>query len=157
LIGSKKQQEREKNKSMDTKRKQLEIDESLGELVCDVCGGRGVIPSEITETITYQSICWKCQGDGKVDWVSHITGKPQKPMFGFASTSSFTASTPNGGHSHIYDDAIDAMAHNLAAKIDEEIIDKILNGDNKHIKYYNQEVKQFDNGIVSKFMFHTDT
>lgn len=157
MIGSKKQLEKEKSKSMDLKDKLPEIDESLGELLCDECGGRGCLPPEINDISTLQSVCWKCQGDGKVDWVSHITGKPPRRMFGFSSSSFSTyAAGTSGSHSHVHDDIVDALAQNLAKKIDEEIMDNLLNPHNKHMKFYNQEVKQGDNGIVSKFMLHSD-
>ena len=57
-----------------------EIDEDAGEILCDVCEGRGSIPDEYNPN--FSSICWKCQGDGKVDWLSHITGKPVKESYG---------------------------------------------------------------------------
>ena len=159
MIGSKKQQENKNHdKSTDLKPELPEIDESLGELLCDECGGRGCTPYVDEQTI--QTICWKCQGDGKVDWVSHITGKPQRPMFGFSSSSSMSSMgtySTSGGPYNIHDDAIDAMAQALAKKIDEEILESIRDSPNKHMKFYNQEVRQVDNGIVSKFMFHTDT
>lgn len=146
------------NEKLKTKNGLPEIDESLGELLCDECEGRGCLPSKIEDISTMQARCWKCQGDGKVDWVSHITGKPVKPMFHFSS-SSISNSTVAAGTSgnHVHDDMIDAMSKHLADKIDKEIMDNLLNPHNKHMKFYNEEVKQFDNGIVSKFMFHPDS
>ncbi len=149
LIGSRKQLENTKLKVED---EPPEIDESLGELVCDECGGRGCTINEYT----LSARCWKCQGDGKVDWVSHCTGKPKKPMFDFGS-SSFSSSVPESVSNGVYDDAIDAMSKQLADSIDKEIIDDITNDSNKYIKMYGQEVKQVDNGIVFKQLFHTDT
>jgi len=145
LIGSKKQQE--KNKIIS----KLEIDESLGELLCDECEGRGSIP-EKEDQFKLARMCEKCQGRGKVDWLSHITGVPPKPT-GF-STSSFTSTS---GNCAIPNAIVDAAAKQLADSIDKEILDNLINSTNKHIKMYDQEVQQFDNGIVSKFMFHTDT
>ena len=135
-----------------------EVDESLGEILCDECDGRGCGTPKGKEKLSVR--CWKCQGDGKVDWVSHITGKPQKPMFGFHSTSSFVGPAgiigSNSSSHGIHDDALNAISKSLAEKIDEEILDNIINDSNKHTKLYDQEVIKFDNGIVSKQLFHPD-
>jgi len=159
LIGSKKQQEKEDAASIISK---LEIDESVGELLCDKCEGRGGTSynepsSDVTKPQWIR--CPKCQGRGKVDWVSHITGVPKKPdMFHFGSSSMYsTYSCGTSGVANMHDDIIDAMAQNLAKKIDEEILESIMKGSNKNIKLYDQEVKQVDNGIFSKFLFHTNT
>lgn len=137
----------------------LEIDEDAGELLCDKCKGKGSTPSN-QDPYTMAAVCSKCQGRGKVDWISHITGVPSEPMFGFSSTSSYyVCSTPGGASQSqkIHDDAIDAMSKNLAKKIDEEIIESIMKGSNKNIKMYDQEVHTLDNGIVSKLLFYPNT
>lgn len=153
MTGLKEQQEKNKNKSMVSK---LEIDEDAGELLCDKCEGRGCMPTRVVDESHGQTVCSKCQGRGKVDWISHITGVPAPREYAFSS-SSFTYSSTSGNGNHCHDDAVDAMAQVLAANIDKEIMDNLLNPTNKHIKMYGQEVKKFDNGIFSKFMFHPDS
>ena len=136
----------------------LDIDESKGEMVCDECEGRGCIPPKINSPEIMQEMCWKCQGSGKVDWVSNIMQKP-KPMFGFSSSSSFYGSTfaasTSGNSSPLHDDIIDSMAKALAMKIDNEILDNIINSQQQtpDIKFKWEEDK-VDNRIVSKFMFY---
>jgi len=130
LIGSKKQQEKNRLHI------ELEIDEDAGELLCDKCEGKGgnICNHPSSDLTKPQWVrCTKCQGRGKVDWVSHITGVPAPKMFGFSSTSS--SSSWAGAHCH--DDAIDAMSKALAAKIDEEILESIINDSNKYLKSYN--------------------
>ena len=42
------------------------------ELLCDKCKGKGVVSS--SDTLSQLArVCPKCQGDGKVDWISNIT------------------------------------------------------------------------------------
>ena len=41
-----------------------------GELICDKCKGRGHL-----RRIRARSICRKCHGTGKVDWIENIVGK----------------------------------------------------------------------------------
>jgi len=147
-----------------------EIDEEAGELLCDKCEGKGSTLSD-QNPYTMASICSKCQGRGKVDWISHITGVPRLPDASSSSTSSssfscvvssgsyaFVGSTSGNGciNKDINDNIMYAMAKRLATKIDEEILDSIIKEGNKHINLY-PGGKVFDNGIISKFMFHADT
>ena len=111
------------------------IDESLGELLCDECEGRGCLPSEIDDIQTLQSVCWKCQGAGKVDWVSHIMGVAP-PSSASSSGTSMSSSWSTSGTTGVHDDAIEAAATALAAKIDEEILDSIVNDSNKYSNFY---------------------
>ncbi len=41
------------------------------EMLCDMCKGSGDDPS----SKTFTTICPKCQGAGKVDWLENILGK----------------------------------------------------------------------------------
>lgn len=82
----------------------LKVDKDAGEVLCDVCEGRGCIPCTDQEKNFYNSssICWKCQGDGKLDWLSFVTGKPKKPIYYgsssiFSGTSGFLGTSGSGG------------------------------------------------------------
>ncbi len=77
MIGLKKQQEN-KIDYLDN------LDET--EMICDKCNGKGIIPPKLNSN-AWPSICTKCQGDGKVDWISNIMGKPRNPQI--YDTSSF--------------------------------------------------------------------
>ena len=109
-----------------------EIDEEYGEVLCDVCKGTGSLPSKI-QPDTVASICWKCQGDGKLDWVSFITGNAPK-MYKFSVDEDALYTGMN-----IHNDVVDAMAYNIANTIDKEIMDNILNAPNKYIKNHDHK------------------
>lgn len=136
----------------------LNIDESKGEMLCDECEGRGCIPPEIDSPEIMQEMCWKCQGSGKVDWVSNVMQKPKPQYFGFGSSSFYNSTatySTSGNASPLHDDIIDSMAKALAMKIDNEIIDNIMKGQQQMYEpKFNWEVKEVDNRIVSKFMFY---
>lgn len=114
---------------------ELDIDESKGEILCDECNGKGSVPSSPNKNYrVYRELCWKCQGDGKVDWVSNATGKPEKKLKGIFSSSSVSSmSSTSGPANNIYNDMIDSLAQNMAAEIDKEILDSLNKQSNKHI------------------------
>ena len=70
------------------------IDESSGEVLCDVCKGTGCLSSKLQPNTT-ASICWKCQGDGKLDWLSFITGKPKKKILNGSGYVGIGTSSPD--------------------------------------------------------------
>ena len=43
-----------------------------GEMMCDKCDGKRFTLSDTMFPI----LCSKCNGEGKVDWIENITGKP---------------------------------------------------------------------------------
>lgn len=86
------------------------------ELVCDKCNGTGCIPSEFSPS-ELASRCPKCQGDGWVDWISNITGKPIRYMYGSSSMSSGTSGT---------DIICDQMAKEISDQIDKDILETII-------------------------------
>ena len=103
-----------------------EINEELGEVLCDECEGRGCVPKKITKLDQMQSMCWKCQGDGKLDWVSMATGKPTIPMSFGTSGTSFSISTPVMGNSSSgMSKIINQCAEHFAQKVDDSIMDAI--------------------------------
>ena len=162
LIGLKKLLgKKDPDKSTVLKFKPPEINEDEGEILCNECGGRGSIPIKREEEFGgLTSRCQKCQGEGKLDWVSYIMGKPKPAEFSFSSSSTSSWSGSSGGvngSSPVIKKAVDAMAKKLAEDIDKEILDTLINLPNKHVKMYNQEVNTFDNGIVSKQLLHPDS
>ena len=95
------------------------------ELVCDKCNGTGCIPSELNPN-ELASLCPKCQGDGYVDWISNITGKPDRYSCGSSSVS--MSSTSGYGMAFI----ADQMAQDLADKIDKEILESVITEANQN-------------------------
>ena len=102
LIGSRKQLEKNQteiyvNVPEDINDGLPEIDEDAGEILCDVCEGRGCVASEYDPNLS--SVCWKCQGDGKLDWLSFITGKPVKMSASSSGTSGCVGTSGVSGSS----------------------------------------------------------
>lgn len=96
------------------------------QLVCDNCNGTGCVPSEFSPTELAMR-CPKCQGDGWVDWISNITGKPIRNLYGSSSSmSSGTSGT---------DIICDQMAQDLANKIDKDILDTIISKTEQKINH----------------------
>ena len=91
-----------------------------GETLCDKCNGTGCISSELNPN-GLASCCSKCQGDGYVDWISNITGKPPKHIYGSSSVSMSSTSGFN-----IPSFIADQMAQDLADKIDKEILKTVI-------------------------------
>jgi hypothetical protein len=55
----------------------VKIELKEGEVICSKCKGSGSWPATNVEIESpYWSRCPKCQGDGKLDWIHAITGKP---------------------------------------------------------------------------------
>ena len=48
-----------------------------GEMICDKCNGRGIIPKIIIPKgeICTALFCRKCKGTGKLDWIENVVGK----------------------------------------------------------------------------------
>jgi hypothetical protein len=71
---------------------QPKVDELIledGEIICDKCEGTGVVSPEI-----FFTICPKCQGEKKLDWISAITGvKPKSITSGGCSSSGASMSS----------------------------------------------------------------
>lgn len=87
------------------------------EMLCDKCNGLRYSRENGIRGIR----CPECQGTGKVDWLENILGKA--PMKG-SDTSEWLP--PAGFDRGVHDDAIDAMAQQLANEIDKEILESIL-------------------------------
>lgn len=55
-----------------------EKDLEEGEVICNKCEGGGSWPQKFLEKENPAWVrCPKCQGDGKLDWIHAITGKPE--------------------------------------------------------------------------------
>jgi len=77
----------------------MELNEELGEVICDECDGKGEVQYQIDECQSTEVRCPKCFGDGKLDWVENAMGKKKEsePIF-FASVagtwSNYAISSP---------------------------------------------------------------
>lgn len=96
------------------------------QMVCDQCNGTGCIPSEFSPQ-ELACRCPKCQGDGWVDWISNITGKP--PRYLYSSSGTSMSSTSGTG---IPNFIADKMAQELADKIDKEILATLVEQKTNH-------------------------
>lgn len=132
----------------------IELDDSLGEKICDKCGGRGTLWDGEYSTLT--RYCDKCWGKGKLDWIEQAVGaKPPENNFGCYGTSGAMGVSgccgtsgvigPNGatlgnptltgamqaGEMFSYNDSLldkfaDEMAKDIANDIDKEILSEIM-------------------------------
>ncbi len=97
-----------------------------GEMICDKCDGKGTITSRIDTNCA--SMCQKCQGLGKVDWVENIVGKKPEGI-GMSSSSGpscgSTSISSGFGPNGVHDDIVDALAKEFANEIDKEIIESL--------------------------------
>lgn len=97
LIGLKKRQEKATGYSKRTEGPD-EIEGMIleeGEEVCSSCKGRGYHPSK-QDWNTMASTCQKCNGEGKVDWISNAMGIPKR-HYNHASSSYFYGTSGNMG------------------------------------------------------------
>lgn len=158
------------NDPFENKTEEIELKE--GEFICDVCDGTGKDPGYEYSYWPY-SICPKCQGEKKLDWVSIATGVPKKidPQH-FHSSSGHGVTGCTQGHIHalntspskmildsgaveidnksIKDYIQDVVAEKLAIEIDKHIMEALQNQEEQINK---KRRKFFDNRIFSKFMF----
>ncbi len=132
-----------------------------GEYICSECEGRGSHPSNQNPN-TMASMCRKCQGAGKLDWIENIVGKPP---ISSGSSSSSSASMSSGrpsiqgidGSSFISKEDLDFMSKQIADSIDNEILESIrsvLEQKTNKIKAAANVFKKiggliFDNRIIS--------
>jgi hypothetical protein len=81
--------------------REIKLDEDLGEILCPKCEGRGTV-SEIMddEGFIYDniSICSKCWGKGKLDWIEQATGV-EPPYHGSSGTSGYVGISGISGYS----------------------------------------------------------
>ena len=103
-----------------------------GEVICDKCNGTGFWE----ETGLRGHQCYKCLGKGKLDWVTNVMGGRRKPLvahWGTSSASSLSSSNK------IQDKIIKEIAHEMAKKIDEEILASLSKPDSikRHIRRTN--------------------
>jgi hypothetical protein len=58
-----------------------------GEVICNKCEGGGTWPQlfmdEYNDDSAQYYICPKCHGNGKLDWIEKICGKPKNPYYNF--------------------------------------------------------------------------
>lgn len=125
-----------------------------GEVECVKCKGSGRLSS--------CQICDKCNGLGKLDWVSNAMEKPNHGMFIFMDSSSAIGSTITSAARIIVDDieikgksfeqaVSDIVAKKLAEEIDKQILEQLKND---VVLQPRKGGKNFGNRIFSKLMFY---
>ena len=95
-----------------------------GEIICDQCHGSGWI----TGKTEWQYTCRKCQGDGKVDWISHIMGAPRKPPRTLKGTWTMEVEQDLKAmyDVNLSDEIADSIIKELGEQIDQEIMENIV-------------------------------
>lgn len=99
-----------------------------GEVICDKCNGTGYSRKNVP--------CYKCRGTGKLDWVTNVMGRKKPRML----TASFSQTSGSSIFKNkIAKKYVDAMAREMAKKIDEEILESLSNPDSlkKYIRRVN--------------------
>ena len=81
--------------------KKAKLKLKFGEVICNECSGLG-------RKSGTNSICEKCDGDGKLDWVENIVGKRKKQF------------------DWLEEDVVKHLVNQMAKKIDEEIVKEYL-------------------------------
>jgi RecJ-like exonuclease len=109
--------------------------EELGEILCSECDGYGSIDIPDTD---YSIHCHACNGKGKLDWCEQVLGpKDNNDELFYMNLNTkatiYTSSTTSSGEKYIKE-AVEEMSK----KIDLEIVDRIINIQNKNKKggYY---------------------
>lgn len=103
-------------------KKDLELNEELGEMVCDKCEGAGSCNTTYSEeTSPYYWRCPKCKGKGKVDWVENILGA--KPLLVRGLSASFVTMDEldffKNSEAHEF---IELLSREISKDIDNEIL-----------------------------------
>jgi len=75
------------NSQSNVKFEEDEIVLKEGEKICDRCEGSGYEPKQC-EAQWFRTVCKKCQGEKKVDWISNVTGVKEKDITLAAGDSS---------------------------------------------------------------------
>ena len=88
------------------------------EMLCNECNGSGDDPS----SKTFTTVCPKCRGTGKVDWLENILGKKRI----LRATFSHDDMVDSMSYMRIPSETLDEMAKQIAEEIDKEIIESIL-------------------------------
>jgi len=88
------------------------------EMLCNECNGSGDDPS----SKTFTTICPKCQGAGKVDWLENILGKKRI----LRTTFSHDDMVDSMSYMKIPNEIMDEMGKRIAEDIDKEILESIM-------------------------------
>jgi len=102
----------------------VSLNEELGEVICNECGGYGAIPRTV-KIDEIQSVCQKCQGTGKLDWCQQVVGvaPPKQSTFGFSLKNCFEYFYDDNQNISYQQNIINKISKELAYKIDSEIIE----------------------------------
>jgi hypothetical protein len=101
-----------------------------GEILCPKCGGKGSL--DVPGEPDLRKICHRCDGNGKMDWVSAVMGKPTKKR---SLTGRWRVDVSKDIKAFFNEtlekDIIDAIASDMAKNIDKQIMEDLLKGSNK--------------------------
>jgi DnaJ-class molecular chaperone len=106
------------------------------EVFCPKCTGTGKGQTWMAGEFEITPECRHCLGDGKLDWIERITGKP-----------------PRIYDMH-YQEIVEEMGKEIAEEIDKEIIESVIEAAD-HVKEQNKKEGQNDNRVFPKLLFHS--
>jgi len=97
----------------------IELEE--GEVICARCEGAGCLPSTIDAIDILQETCLKCNGKGKLDWISNAMGTRKRKL-----AAQWTIENDISPTFCFSDEVITKMSEALAKEIDKQILDSII-------------------------------
>jgi hypothetical protein len=107
----------------------IELNEDLGEVICDKCEGYGYSPPVIDDINTLQAVCVKCGGRGKVDWVNNVLGVNHRYDFATDTSGVFHFNSNHDDKFDIFpyqEDFINTLSKQLAEELDNTIIESLV-------------------------------
>jgi hypothetical protein len=113
------------------------------EVLCPRCNGTGKGETHTAGDFVITPECRKCYGEGKLDWIERIVGKPRR-LFGEWHSSTEEMNIPK--------DLMDKMAKEIADSIDKEIIESILKEEEQNTK---KGGLVFDHRVFSKHVLQS--
>jgi RecJ-like exonuclease len=127
------------------KRHNLQLNKELGEVICDVCKGKGNYPES-----KYLICCPKCQGKKKLDWCEQIVGVAPKSQehLTFATYIDEIYNDNFLDMTSFQQKMIEDISNYMAVKIDKEILAS-LNADSEHNINDKKEVLIYDYRVFS--------
>jgi hypothetical protein len=97
-----------------------------GDIICPKCEGHGFVDHQYNEE--WETQCDKCWGAGKLDWIERIMGKaPPRPRTLKGNwTIEMEKDLVSLHHYDLDDEILAAMGREIADKVDEEIMENIV-------------------------------
>ena len=100
-----------------------------GEVICSKCKGHGFLPSTVSSMEEWQYQCDKCDGEGKVDWVTNVMGVPPPKVRSLKGnwTMEMEEDIKAMYDVNLPDEIMKSLGEELAKKTDQEIIESLQN------------------------------